>query len=72
MLRTSFVSRSTLGLLGLTLCTSAGRAQGPAPTPRQQLAREAGLTVGELSRVLMQLELKRLIRRLPGNSYERR
>ena len=26
----------------------------------------------ELSRVLMQLELKRLVRRLPGNFYERR
>jgi DNA processing protein len=37
-----------------------------------ELARDAGLAVGDLSRALMQLELKRLIRRLPGNFYERR
>ncbi|MDB5308607.1 MAG: hypothetical protein JWO38_2809 [Gemmataceae bacterium] len=37
-----------------------------------ELAREAGVAVGELSRTLMQMELKRLIRRLPGNFYERR
>jgi DNA processing protein len=37
-----------------------------------ELAREAGLAVGDLSRVLMQLEMKRLARRLPGNFYERR
>ncbi|MBY0456689.1 MAG: DNA-processing protein DprA, partial [Gemmataceae bacterium] len=36
------------------------------------LARELGLTVAELSRTLTQLELKKLIRRLPGNFYERR
>jgi DNA processing protein len=37
-----------------------------------ELARESGLGSAELSRVLMQLELKRLVRRLPGNFYERR
>ncbi len=37
-----------------------------------ELAREAGLTVSELSRVLMQLEMKRIVRRFPGNYYERR
>ncbi|HJZ56565.1 MAG TPA: DNA-processing protein DprA [Gemmataceae bacterium] len=37
-----------------------------------ELSREAGLGVAELSRVLMQLEMKRLVRRLPGNFYERR
>jgi DNA processing protein len=37
-----------------------------------ELARETGLGVSELSRVLMQLEMKRLVRRLPGNHYERR
>jgi DNA processing protein len=37
-----------------------------------ELARELGLPVGELSRTLMQLELKRVLRRLPGNFYERR
>ena len=37
-----------------------------------ELARELGLAVGDLSRVLMQLELKKVVRRLPGNFYERR
>ncbi len=37
-----------------------------------ELARESGLGASELAKVLMQLELKRLVRRLPGNSYERR
>jgi len=37
-----------------------------------ELSRGAGLAVGDLSRTLTQLELKRLIRRLPGNFYERR
>ena len=37
-----------------------------------ELAREAALSVSELSRALTQMELKRLVRRLPGNFYERR
>lgn len=37
-----------------------------------ELVRELGVQVGELSRVLMQLELKKVIRKLPGNFYERR
>ncbi|HEY1186601.1 MAG TPA: DNA-processing protein DprA [Gemmata sp.] len=37
-----------------------------------ELARELSLAVGELSRTLMQLELKKAVRRLPGNFYERR
>ena len=37
-----------------------------------ELSRDAGLAVADLSRVLMQLEVKRLVRRLPGNYYERR
>jgi DNA processing protein len=37
-----------------------------------ELAREVGVPVGELSTVLMRLEMKRLVRRLPGNYYERR
>ncbi len=37
-----------------------------------ELARDGGVGAGELARVLMQLELKRLVRRLPGNFYERR
>ncbi|MCI0705355.1 MAG: DNA-processing protein DprA [Planctomycetia bacterium] len=37
-----------------------------------ELARELNLSVGDLSRTLMQLELKKVVRRLPGNFYERR
>ncbi len=37
-----------------------------------ELSREAGVGAGELAKVLMQLELKRLVRRLPGGFYERR
>ncbi len=37
-----------------------------------ELSRELGLAVGELSRTLMHLELKKVVRRLPGNFYERR
>ena len=37
-----------------------------------ELVRELGAPAGELSRVLMQLELKKVVRRLPGNFYERR
>ena len=37
-----------------------------------ELSRELSLSVADLSRALMQLELKRLVRRLPGNFYERR
>jgi DNA processing protein len=37
-----------------------------------ELTRELGLAVSDLSRTLMQLEMKKLVRRLPGNFYERR
>jgi DNA processing protein len=37
-----------------------------------ELARELQLPVGELARTLMQLEMKKVVRRLPGNFYERR
>jgi DNA processing protein len=37
-----------------------------------ELVRELGLSTGDLSRILMQLELKKVVRRLPGNFYERR
>ena len=37
-----------------------------------ELVRELSLSAGDLSRTLMQLELKRCVRRLPGNFYERR
>ena len=36
-----------------------------------ELSRQLQLTTGELSRHLMTLEIKKLIRRLPGNWYER-
>ncbi len=37
-----------------------------------ELVRELGVSAGDLSRTLMQLELKKVVRRLPGNFYERR
>jgi DNA processing protein len=37
-----------------------------------ELVRELGMSAGDLSRTLMQLELKKVVRRLPGNFYERR
>ncbi len=37
-----------------------------------ELVRELGLSAGDLARTLMQLELKKVLRRLPGNFYERR
>ena len=43
-------------------------------TKRQadELVRELGLPAADLSRVLLQLDIKRVIRKLPGNFYERR
>ena len=37
-----------------------------------ELARALDLAVGDLARLLMQLEMKKAVRRLPGNFYERR
>jgi DNA processing protein len=37
-----------------------------------ELARELELPPAELSRLLMQLEIKKVVRRMPGNFYERR
>lgn len=36
-----------------------------------QLVQKLGIGVPEITRLLMQLELKRLVRRLPGNQFER-
>jgi DNA processing protein len=36
------------------------------------MVQQLGLTVPELTQTLMQLEMKKVIRRLPGNQYERR
>jgi hypothetical protein len=35
------------------------------------MAQQLGLTVPQLSTALMTLEMKRVLRRLPGNRYER-
>jgi DNA processing protein len=37
-----------------------------------ELSRELAMSIAELSRTLMQLEFKKLVRRMPGNLYERR
>jgi DNA processing protein len=37
-----------------------------------ELVRELKLSAGDLARTLVQLELKKVVRRLPGNFYERR
>ncbi|MCE9533430.1 MAG: DNA-processing protein DprA [Planctomycetes bacterium] len=42
------------------------------PKPIDELVRELSLTIAELSRLLMTMELKKQVRRLPGNIYERR
>jgi DNA processing protein len=45
-----------------------------AESPRHAdvIAQQLALPVPELTRTLMMLEMKKLIRRLPGNQYERR
>jgi len=42
------------------------------PKHIDEITRELGLSVVELGRMLMQMEMKKHIRRLPGNLYERR
>jgi DNA processing protein len=42
------------------------------PRHADQITRELGIPIGPLSTVLMTLEMKRYIRRLAGNMYERR
>lgn len=41
------------------------------PTYVDDIARHVGVPVAELTRTLMLIEMKRVIRRLPGNQYER-
>lgn len=41
------------------------------PRSGDELARELGIGVGQLSTVLLKLEMKRGVKRLPGNRYER-
>jgi len=47
-----------------------GRADGRRHA--DELARDLDMPVAKLSTVLMGLEMRKLIRRLPGNFYERR
>ncbi len=79
---------SSLSSLSPVSCPLTPKSEPPPPqldAPQQrvydalatrrhadELARELGLPVAELSRTLMQLELKKVVRRLPGNFYERR
>jgi predicted Rossmann fold nucleotide-binding protein DprA/Smf involved in DNA uptake len=42
------------------------------PRHADELSRELGLPAGELAVLLMKLEMKKAVRRLPGNQYERR
>jgi DNA processing protein len=37
-----------------------------------EITRAVGLPISELARLLTTMELKKLVRRLPGNQYERR
>jgi len=41
------------------------------PQHVDDLARQLGLAIPDLARALMMLEMKRIVRRLPGNRYER-
>ena len=43
-----------------------------SPRHADELSRELGLPAGELAVVLMKLEMRKAVRRLPGNQYERR
>jgi DNA processing protein len=47
------------------------QALAGSPQHIDDLARRLGLAVAELGRLLMLLEMKRAVRRLPGNRYER-
>jgi DNA processing protein len=45
---------------------------GDHPRHGDEVARHLGLTVPQVAKVLLELEMKRAVRRLPGNQYERR
>src|SRR5262249_29127813 len=47
-------------------------ALGDRPQHIDDLSRTLGIAVPQLSGLLMTMELKKLVRRLPGNQYERR
>ena len=44
---------------------------GQGPRHLDEMVQELGLAVGSLSGMLLALEMKRVVRRLPGNRYER-
>ncbi len=44
---------------------------GPEPRYVDEIARHVGISVPELSRALMIMEMNKILRRLPGNLYER-
>lgn len=44
---------------------------GDGPRGGDEIARHAGLPVAQVSNVLLMLEMKKAIRRMPGNRYER-
>ena len=52
--------------------TSASTTPSTERKHADELARALDLPVGDLARLLMQLEMKKVVRRLPGNFYERR
>jgi DNA processing protein len=43
-----------------------------APRPIDELIQSTGIAVARMNVILMMLEMKKLVRRLPGNRYERR
>ena len=63
-------------------CATPPELDGPArqiwdflvdgPRPVDAMTQQLGLPVQELTRTLMTLEMKKVVRRLPGNNYERR
>jgi DNA processing protein len=42
------------------------------PRHSDDIVRHMGLSAGELSKLLLMMEMKKVIRRAPGNVYERR
>ena len=63
-------TRSTQLLKGtLDMCLLATIAQRPCYG--YEMVQQLGLTVSQLSGMLLTMEMKRAVRRLPGNRYER-
>ena len=45
---------------------------GPQPRQLDEIVQHLGVEVPQLSGILLTLEMKKIIQRLPGNRYERR